>query len=155
MKDYPQLNLPMAQLKVRLTNGRAEVFDPLRGRFVALTPEEWVRQHFTAYLIRDKHYPTTLMVNEMNITLGNVSRRCDTVLFTPDREPRMIIEYKATSVPLTRKVFDQITRYNMVLHTPWLCVSNGLQHVCCSVDYLSGAVNFLDHIPNYNEITNQ
>ncbi len=149
---YPVLNLPQASVRVRKRDGRTEVFDPLRQRFVALTPEEWVRQNFTAYLIHHKHYPAVLMANEVSITLGAVSRRCDTVVYGRDSQPRMIVEYKATTVQLTQRVFDQITRYNMVLHTPWLIVSNGLQHVCCKVDYEAGHVSFVEQIPDYSEL---
>lgn len=152
MKQFTELNLPKAQLRIREAGGKLEVMDPLRRRFVALTPEEWVRQHFTAYLINEKRYPAGLMANELNITLGTMSRRCDTVLFGTDRKPLMIIEYKAPHVQLTQKVFDQITRYNMVLHTPWLTVSNGLQHVCCRVDYTTNTISFIDHIPEYGEL---
>lgn len=150
--SHSTLNLPPAPLRVRHKGGKAEVFDPLRKRFVALTPEEWVRQHFTAYLISQMHYPSGLLANEMSITFGTMSRRCDTVLFGTDRQPRMIIEYKAPHVELTQKVFEQITRYNMVLHTPWLIVSNGMRHICCSVDYDNNKVTFIDHIPDYSEL---
>lgn len=148
----PSLNLPQAQLRVCRKGDKVEVFDPLRRRFVALTPEEWVRQNFTAYLMSEKHYPAGLMANEMSITFGTMSRRCDTVLFGLDRQPRMIVEYKAPHVAITQRVFDQITRYNMVLHTPWLIVSNGLQHLCCRVDYDNNKVSFIDHIPDYTEL---
>ncbi|MBO4801215.1 MAG: type I restriction enzyme HsdR N-terminal domain-containing protein [Bacteroidaceae bacterium] len=148
----PPLNLPPAALKLRNDDGHTMVLDPLRRRFVRLTPEEWVRQHFTAYLIHEKGYPAGLLGNEVSLTLNGTARRCDTVLYGLDRQPRMIIEYKAPSVTLTQKVFDQICRYNIVLRVEWLIVSNGLQHVVCRLDLEKGTYEFLPQVPLYGEL---
>lgn len=134
-------------------DGVTRVLDSLRGRFVALTPEEWVRQHFVAYLTGHLGYPQALMANEVGITLNGTSRRCDTVLYAPvGLSPRMIVEYKAPHIAITQKVFDQIVRYNMVLRVPWLMVSNGLVHYCCAVDYATRTTRFLPRLPRYDEL---
>lgn len=143
------LNLPDFQVKIAVTDGKKMVLDPLRRKYVALTPEEWVRQHFVHFLIQHKGYPSGLLANEVQLTLNGTRKRCDTVLYDRTRTPRMIIEYKAPTVPITRQVFDQITRYNIVLKVDYLIVSNGLEHYCCKVDYERFCCNFLKEIPDY------
>ena len=143
------LNLPDFQVKIAVTDGKKMVFDPLRRKYVALTPEEWVRQHFVHFLIQHKGYPSGLLAHEVQLTLNGTRKRCDTVLYDRTRTPRMIIEYKAPTVPITRQVFDQITRYNIVLKVDYLIVSNGLEHYCCKVDYERFCCNFLKEIPDY------
>lgn len=124
-----------------------KVFDPLRRKYVALTPEEYVRQHFTAWMTDSLGYPASLMNNEVSLKLNDTSRRCDTVVFRSDGTPAVIIEYKAPTVAITQNVFDQIARYNMVLQSRYLIVSNGLRHFCCEMDYENDTYRFLPHIP--------
>ncbi len=127
-----------------------KVFDPLRQKYVALTPEEYVRQHFTAWMTDYLGYPASLMNNEVSLSLNNTKRRCDTVVFHSDGSPLMIIEYKAPTVAITQKVFDQIARYNIVLHSRYLIVSNGLRHFCCRMDYDKDSYAFLPQIPTWS-----
>ena len=87
-------------------NGKQYIFDVLRKKYVALTPEEWVRQHFTRFLLQEKGYPLGLMANEIQVNLNGTRKRCDTVLFNRDLTARMIVEYKAPSVEITQAVFD-------------------------------------------------
>ena len=147
-----ELNLPKYGIKIANENGHQTIFDVLRRKYVALTPEEWVRQHFVHYLIEHKGYPQSLMANEIQLAIGNKKLRCDSVLYDRSLKPRMIIEYKAPTVNITQKVFDQITIYNMLLHVDYLVVSNGIKHYCCRMDYDNQKYLFLDDIPNYQEI---
>ena len=150
-----ELNLPEADLKLRnISTGNIQVFDPLRLKFVALTPEEWVRQHFVSFLFTHKDYPKGLMANEVAITLNSTSRRCDTVVYDRNASPVMIVEYKAPSVSITQRTFDQIVRYNMVLKVRYLTVTNGLNHYCCRVTYDPPSYAFLKDIPSYDDIIN-
>lgn len=146
------LNLPPAPLSISKQRGRVVVFDVLRRKHVALTPEEWVRQHFIHYLITEKGYPAALMGNEVPITLNGMSRRCDSVLYDTSLRPRIIMEYKAPDVPLTQKVFDQISRYNIVMRVDYLIISNGLTHYCCRMDYENNTYQFLREIPEYKDL---
>ena len=146
------LNLPPAELKLTQQNGETYVFDILRRKYVRLTPEEWVRQHFVHFLIGHKGYPQGLMANEVALSLNSTIKRCDTVLYNRDAHPQLIVEYKAPHIELTQRVFDQIGRYNIVLHVPFLIVSNGLQHYCCHIDYASGQYEFLRDIPCYADV---
>lgn len=146
------LNLPAFPIKVDNRDGRTVVFDVIRRRYVALTPEEWVRQHFVHFLLEHKGYPQALLANEVQVQLNGTKKRCDTVLYRRDLTARMIIEYKAPEIVITQKVFDQITRYNMVLKVDYLIVSNGLQHYCCRIDYEQNSYTFLEDIPMYTDL---
>jgi hypothetical protein len=128
------------------------VFDVLRKRYVALTPEEWVRQHFVHYLIEHKGYPKGLLANEVELRIGEKRLRCDTLLYNRKLQPQMIVEYKAPDVEITQRVFDQISVYNMLLRVDYLIVSNGCQHYCCRMDYETQRYTFLKAIPAYDEI---
>jgi len=147
-----QLNLPTYECRLREQNGRQQIFDVLRRRYVALTPEEWVRQHFVHYLIEHKGYPKGLLANEVELRVGEKHLRCDTVLYDKALHPKIIVEYKAPDIAITQKVFNQITVYNMLLHVDYLIVSNGMQHYCCQMDYEQNRYTFLSDIPNYDQL---
>ena len=125
------LNLPVFDAKVVNREGKPVIFDVIRRRYVALTPEEWVRQHFVHFLLNHKGYPQALMANEVQVQLNGTKKRCDTVLYRRDLTARMIVEY------------------NMVLKVDYLVVSNGLQHYCCRMDYEKNSYTFLPDIPDY------
>lgn len=147
------LNLPAYPIRTRQTAERTEVFCPLRGRYVRLTPEEWVRQHFTHFLTHDLGYPAALLANEVTLEVNGVARRADSVLYRREGgTPRMVVEYKAPTVEITEAVFQQIYSYNSVLRADYLVVSNGLVHYCCRVDYDAMRVTFLQEIPRYEEL---
>ena len=147
-----QLNLPPYQIRVKETGGRKQVFDILRRKYVALTPEEWVRQHFIHYLIEHKNYPASLLANEVSLQIGEKRMRADSVLYDNQLHPRIIIEYKAPNITLTQKVFDQITVYNLLLHVDYLIISNGIDTYICKMDYDSQTYTFLEAIPDYQDI---
>lgn len=146
------LNLPAYETKITIREGKNVIFDVIRKRYVALTPEEWVRQHFVNYLVVHKGFPQALMGNEVLLNLNGTKKRCDTVLYRRDLSARMIIEYKAPHIEITQQVFDQITRYNMVLKVDYLIVSNGIEHYCCLIDYTNQQYTFLKDIPDYRSL---
>ena len=104
------------------------------------------------YLIEHKNYPATLLANEVPLQVGEKKVRADSVLYDQHLRPRMIIEYKAPSVPITQKVFDQIFVYNILLHVDYLIVSNWLETYICRMDYDNQKYLFLEDIPNYQNI---
>ena len=146
------LNLPPFQPKIELHEGKTTIFDILRRRYVVLTPEEWVRQHFVHFLIEHKGYPQALMGNEVMLKLHKTTKRCDTVLYNRDLSAKMIIEYKAPHIEITQQVFSQISNYNIVLRVDYLIVSNGLKHFCCKMDYARQTYTFLQEIPDYSSL---
>ena len=147
-----RLNLPSFEIKLSGTPEKPKIFDILRRKYVTLTPEEWVRQHFVHYLIEHKGYPMALLANEVELKAGDKRLRCDSILYNKVVQPRMIIEYKAPTVVLTQRVFDQISAYNLLLHVDYLVVSNGMQHYCCKKDYDHQKYLFLEDIPDYQNI---
>src|SRR5574344_124510 len=128
------LNLPTYSFKIKSVGTKQQIFDPIRRRYVALTPEEWVRQNMIVHLLTALHVPKTRLGIEVPITFNGLTKRCDTVVYDNDLRPLMIVEYKATTIDLTQKVFDQIAVYNLQLQVPYLLVSNGLTHLFCKVD---------------------
>lgn len=144
------LNLPVYDAKIIIRNGKNVIFDQIRKRYVALTPEEYVRQHFVQYLMNHKSYPIALLANEVTIRLNGTIKRCDTVLYRRDLTAKMIIEYKAPQIEITQDVFNQIVRYNIVLKVEYLIVSNGMKHYCCKINYDTQSYEFLNDIPSYH-----
>ncbi|HET9570094.1 MAG TPA: type I restriction enzyme HsdR N-terminal domain-containing protein [Bacteroidales bacterium] len=147
-----ELNLPAYDHKIRTVNGKNEIFDFLRHKFVALTPEEWVRQHFAHYLIEEKGYPAGRTVLEASIPYNGRKKRCDAVIYDASLQPLVLVELKAPDVAITQKVFDQIAAYNFALHVNYLIVSNGMNHFCCKMDYEKHRVVFIPNIPTYAEL---
>ena len=147
-----RLNLPQYEIKIGEKDGKRTIFDFLRRKYVALTPEEWVRQHFTHFLTEHKGYPKGLMGNEVELHIGDKRLRCDTVLYNKVAAPQMIIEYKAPQIKLQQKTFNQISAYNLLLKVDYLIVSNGMQHICCKMDYANQKYYFLEDIPDYQNL---
>ena len=147
-----RLNLPYHPFQMKEIDGKTFILDEFRKKYVVLTPEEWVRQHFVHYLLSDKMYPKALISNEITIKLHRTSKRCDSIVYDRNLNPLVIIEYKAPEVEINQKVFDQISRYNIVFRVPYLMVSNGLSHYCCRIDYDLQTVTFLTEIPDYQAI---
>lgn len=147
-----ELNLPHFDIKIRKRD-RLCIWDQIRKKYVTLTPEEWVRQHFVNYLITEKKYSSFLFANEVEIRLNNQKRRCDTVIYNNRMMPLVIVEYKSPSVCINQDVLDQIIRYNIVLKVNYLIVSNGLVHYCFKVDSKNLSYISLDRIPEGNELS--
>lgn len=143
------LNLPPFEPKISEQTGKITIWDPIRKMWTALTPEENVRQAFLSYLVNHKGYPASHIANEQSIELNGMSRRCDSVIYDKSGTPKVIVEYKAPTVTISQKVFDQIARYNLVLHVDYLIVSNGLKHYCVKMEYPTGKYVFLRDIPDY------
>ena len=147
-----KLNLPAYEFQTQKDGDDVSIFDRLRKKFVALTPEENVRQHFVEYLIKERAFPAGLMNNEIAIVQNGIKRRCDTVVFDRTGEPLMIVDYKAPQVKITQEVFNQIYRYNLVLKVKYLVVTNGMVNYCCKVDYENRRCHFLPNIPLYDSL---
>lgn len=144
-----QLNFPSYRFKVKTENKKTQIFDVVRKKYVALTPEEWVRQHLIAFLIAEKQFPASLIAVEISLNRGNKKQRGDIVVYTNDGKPKLIAECKAPDVKITQDTFYQIARYNAPIKMNYLVVSNGLQHFCCKMDYENGEHKFLREIPLY------
>ena len=153
--DLPQLNFPGFRFKIRGGEAAHQIFDPIRRKYVALTPEEWVRQHALAWLSSEKGFPSSLLASEMEVKLNGMSRRCDVVAHNSQAQPILIVECKAPEVKLTQATFDQAARYNIVLKVGFMMMTNGLQHVYCAYDHSSGEYGFLRELPSYSQMLGQ
>ena len=147
-----QLNLPAYNFRIIKKNEKPFIFDDLRKKFVALTPEEWVRQHFIRFLIDVKHYPASLIAIEKQLVINGLKKRCDAVVYSRNAEPLMIIEFKATTVSIAQQTFDQAAVYNSKLKVDYFIISNGLKHYCCRLDKNVLQYNFLDDIPDFDAL---
>ena len=144
-----QLKLPEYSLKTKSENEKTLVFDVTRKKYVVLTPEEWVRQHFIQFLIQEKNYSPALMAVEKQLMVNNRLRRFDLLAYNRKGEPFLIAEFKAPSVNITQEAFDQAVRYNMALKVRYIVVSNGIQHFACEIDYEKNSFIFLKEIPEF------
>lgn len=147
-----KLNLPEYKLNIRKRDGKFEVFDILRNKYVALTPEEFVRQNFIHFLINKKNFPKSLLCAEISMQINNTEKRADIVLYDSNGAAKLIVECKAESVRVNQKVFDQIAAYNMKLRAKYLIVTNGINHYCCSFDHENNTFEYLAEIPSYEQI---
>ncbi|HPF10682.1 MAG TPA: type I restriction enzyme HsdR N-terminal domain-containing protein [Flavobacteriaceae bacterium] len=142
------LNFPAYIFRFKNSENKRLIFDPIRKKFVVLTPEEWVRQHVIQFLIRDQKLSPSLINVEKKLLLNGTVKRYDVVVFLPNGNIYLLVECKAPSVSITQDTFDQIARYNLVTQAQYLMVSNGMHHYFCSMDYENGRYVFLETLPN-------
>ena len=152
-EEFGSLSLPPLDAKLEERDGKLFIYDGLRQRYVALTPEEWVRQHFVNHLIAHLGYPKQLLANEVFIRIGQKSLRCDTILYYRNLKPLAVMEYKAPGIPLSAKVIDQAAAYNYSLQARYLFLSNGQDHLCLMADIESRQLEPLESIPPYSDLT--
>lgn len=145
----PALNFPHYTFRIKKQQEAFVIFDPVRKKWVTLTPEEWVRQHVLKYL-EQKKYPLSLCAVEKKITLHNTEKRCDIVVYNKHVQPVLIIECKEPAQAITQEVFDQAVRYNMALETDLFMLTNGIQHFLCRVNRTSQSFEFLSELPECN-----
>jgi hypothetical protein len=146
------LNLPTYLFRIKENEGKKIIFDSFRRKWVALTPEEWVRQNFIRYLTEEKHYPVALVSVERSLRINQHNFRSDAVIFSNSGEPLVVIECKAPEVKISQEVFDQIVRYNIDFQVSYLIVTNGVNHYCCIIDKETLTYSFLPEIPDYKEL---
>ena len=129
------------------------ILDPIRRKYVKLTPEEWVRQNFVQYLISEGKYPPGLLGIEVYFRLFKVKRRIDILVHNRSGKPVMIVECKADDVDLNEKVFDQIVCYNMESKVPYIIVTNGMIHLACKLKPDNTGYDFLNVIPLFEDLS--
>ena len=125
------------------------VFDPLRKKSVALTPEEEVRQFFIGWLSRERNWPLALMASEYVLKFNGRSYRCDIVAFNRQLQPQIIVECKAPGVKLGQQVVDQVITYNKILNVPYIVITNGGTTYICSLNKETGKYEYVADLPHY------
>ncbi|HNW72415.1 MAG: type I restriction enzyme HsdR N-terminal domain-containing protein [Bacteroidales bacterium] len=150
-----RLNLPPISVRIREgSKGNQLIFDEFRRKFVKLTPEEWVRQHFLHLMTFHLGYPASLIVVEASVIYNGMKKRFDLLAYNADGKPVAVVECKAPTVEITQRVFDQVAMYNKTLGVSYVMVTNGLNHYACHIDHSGKTFRFLDDIPSYEEVTN-
>ncbi|MDG1037498.1 MAG: type I restriction enzyme HsdR N-terminal domain-containing protein [Polaribacter sp.] len=144
-----RLNLPTYNFKFKSSENKTLIFDKLRKKYVVLTPEEWVRQHYVCFLIEEKEYPISLIALEKQLIINNRRKRTDILVFNNKGNHEIIVECKAPSIKITQDTFDQIARYNLKLKANYLIVTNGLEHFYCKMDFEKETYIFLKDIPRH------
>lgn len=148
------LNFPNYRFRFKNNENIRQIFDPIRKKFVILTPEEWVRQHTISFLMNEKQMPSTLMAVERRLMINGVAKRYDIVVHNPNGSILLLVECKAPQVKIDQKAFDQIARYNLSLKAQLLMVTNGLNHYFCTMDYANETYRFLRTLPSYSSSEN-
>ena len=143
------LNFPKYKFRFKSNENKTLIFDIIRKKFVVLTPEEWVRQHTIHFLTSEKKYPISHINVEKQLQLNDMVKRYDIVVFNKDRTIKIIVECKAPSIKTNQQTFDQIARYNLVLKSETLMVTNGLEHFFCKMDFANKKYLFLKDLPSY------
>ena len=147
-----KLNLPEYDFQQRFEQEKCFVLDPFRKKYVLMTPEEEVRQRFARYLVEEKGYPASLIQTEYTLNLNGMVRRCDILVDKPVGMPQVLVECKAPKVKIDQKTFDQAARYNIVFKVRYLMVTNGLKHYCCTLNFDTRKIDFLESIPAYVDL---
>ena len=144
-----QLNFNNYRFRFKNSENKRWIFDIIRKKFVVLQPEEWVRQHVVHFLTEEKEYPRSLINVEKKIVVNETTKRYDIIVFHPDGSVNIIVECKSPAVSINQETFDQIARYNSVLRSDFLMVTNGVQHIYCKMDFQLEKYLFLKDIPSY------
>lgn len=146
------LNLPSYSCKTRVFESVSQIFDPIRKKYVQLTPEEWVRQHFINYFVEQCAVPTGLIGVEVAMKLNAVNHRADIVIYSKQGSPIALVECKAPEVELNASVIEQVGRYNIHFKAKYLFITNGLKHYSVIVDWDNKQFKPISTIPNYIEM---
>ncbi len=147
MAEFESLALPHFEARIRTMDYGQEIFDPVRKKWVSLTPEEWVRQHVLNMLITYQEVPAGLIAVEKSFKFNTRVYRTDAVVYNTNRKPVLMIECKAPGIKISQAAFEQIFRYNLVLNVPWVWVTNGNNNYVAEIDYISGSSKFLESLP--------
>ncbi len=147
-----KLNLPEYSFRIQKSEKGIQIFDEIRKKFVALTPEEWVRQNFIQYVVAEKKYPASLIAVETGLKYNRLQKRSDIAIYDRKGNLWMLIECKAPEIKISQETFDQVATYNMSgkVKTRFLGVTNGLTHYCCEMKYSQNNYAFLKDFPDFS-----
>ena len=142
------LDLTNIQLRLRPDGDKTTVFDPIRKKWLVLTPEEHLRQHILQYMISVMQYPASLMSVEKNIKVGNLNKRFDIVVYDRDHKPWLLVECKAPDVPVSEKTLQQLLSYQGVVQCSYWLLTNGHQTFCADARDMEN-IKWLSSLPQY------
>lgn len=143
------LKLPSYNYKLKKVDDKIYIYDSLRRKYIILTPEEWVRQHFVHFLINHYQYPKSMIRLESSLKYNTLLKRTDIQVFGRDGELLMIIECKAPYIELNQEVFAQAAQYNKILQAKYLTITNGMIFYCCKTNWETLSLEFLNDLPTF------
>ncbi|MGB3466160.1 MAG: type I restriction enzyme HsdR N-terminal domain-containing protein [Cyclobacteriaceae bacterium] len=149
---FAKLNLPEFDYRVKHIDGKPAIFDLLRRKFVILTPEEWVRQHFIHFLINERNFPKGLFRVEKSLNYNRLSKRADIIVCNRSGDPILLVECKSARQKINQAAFDQAATYNKKIGATTSVITNGLRHFCFQTDFSTHQVNFIPNIPFFEEL---
>ena len=144
-----KLNLPPFDHNIKHQDNKNVIFDVIRKKYVVLTPEEWVRQHFIHYMINQLNYSRSLIKVEGGLKYNKLAKRSDVIAYARDSSPFLLVECKAPGVRINQAAFRQSAMYNKTIGARYVALTNGLEHVCFEVQSDVKKIEFLDHIPHF------
>lgn len=144
-----ELKLPPFKYNIKSENNQNFIFDVIRKKFLILTPEEWVRQHFIHFLINHNNYPKNLINCEQGLTYNGRSKRSDILVYDKIGKPFLLIECKAPEINLNQEVVNQVSVYNKKIKAPFLLITNGVKTICWKIE--NNSFTQLKKIPDYPE----
>ena len=146
-----QFNWENIGIKTRVEKNKMYFFDPIRKRYLLVTPEEEVRQWVIHHLTTVLDYPRTTIAVEKQIKYLNKNKRFDILIYKGSK-PALLVECKAPRVPIDQSTLNQIATYNFVLQVPYLLITNGSKQICCRVDFENMTYEFLEALPTYKSL---
>ncbi len=141
--DYSDISL-----KLKQADGKTTVFDPVRKKWVVLTPEEHVRQYLLQYMTGTLNYSPSLIAVEKTISVGNMNKRFDIVVYNHEHRPWMLAECKSPEVPITEKTLQQLLTYQRTVQCDYWLLTNGHQAYCANATDMNN-INWLTSLPAY------
>lgn len=140
---------PEPDFKIKDEGVKKFIFDSLRKKWVVLTPEEWVRQNFVQYLLKEKKYPSALIAVEKEIKVGELKKRFDLLVYDSEHTPWMLVECKAIDVKLDDRALAQVIRYHAAMPAKYLLVTNGAS--CFGFIKNAGTLSPIEQMPGFGE----
>jgi hypothetical protein len=142
-----KIEYPPNSFRIKKVNNNEVIFDELRKSWLRLTPEEWVRQNFIRYLVLVQKYPASLIAIEREISLGELKKRFDILIYNQKHKPWMMIECKEMKVDIDQSVLEQVLRYNMAVPVRYMIITNGTH--CMGYEKIDDRLEILEHLPSF------
>lgn len=148
------LDLQLIRFKDRLitkiVDGKSFILDPIRKKYIVLTPEEMTRQLLVIYLIEERNYSPNLLQVEKKVEVNKLNRRYDLIAYDRALKPLLLLECKSHKIKIAQSTFNQIANYNLSIEAPYLLISNGMEAYCYHIDYKNRKIKTLDEVPEFN-----
>lgn len=152
VKNYmKKLNLPPFEYKIKRDKESTKIFDIIRKKYMVLTPEEWVRQHFIHYLIEHLSYSRSLISIETGLKYNQLRKRCDIIVYDKTGAPFLLVECKSADTSISKNALFQVATYNKTIQSKYMVITNGMSFICAKTEADTDKMKWLDIIPAFPE----